>query len=209
MKRLKAVVFGGVLAGVLAIAQPASAIYLIPGSGLVPSVGEADPVGGAVVASLSVPFSSASLSGILTSQVISGDTANTLGGLTFTYQFALDSGSTHSANQLTASSFAGTQTDVSYLIASGINPTFFERTAGGGDLVRFYFFGNDVDPGQSSALLVIQTDALSWTPTTVAIINGSAVNVNSLAPAPVPEPSVAALLIPGLVFARFLSKRKR
>ncbi len=165
------------------------------------------PVGGTMLASQTAPFSSGTLSGSLFSEVVQGDAGNPyVGGLTFAYQFVLSSGSPDSASQMTISSFAGFQTDVSYSLQGGVAalgsvvevaPSNFSRSLAG-NVVRFIFLNQQVPPGQGSALLVIQTDATAFQPSAAAIIDSLSVNVPSFAPMTVPEPGTAALLLAGL-----------
>src|ERR1700744_1783988 len=82
--------------GALAILLQANAIHaqgipLAPG-GFVAGPGEVSPVGGTTLASINIPFSSTSFTGVLTSTVIAGDVSNPLGGLTFTYQYSINTG---------------------------------------------------------------------------------------------------------------------
>jgi PEP-CTERM motif len=192
----------------------ARAVYLSPG-GLTASVLEADPVGGTNVYSMTSAFSSLALSGTLTSQVIGGAMNNPLGGLTFTYFFDLSGASIDAASTFTVSSFAGFQTDVSYtnapagLIVGGVAPVQFSRSSGSGSVVRFSFLGSEVNPGEFSALLVIQTDAQMWDFSNAALIDGQSVNALSLAPQAIPEPGTLGLLVAGLGFVGFILRRKR
>lgn len=188
------------LAGLSLLAPNARAIILVAGDEFAAS-GEAKPVGGVVVAGgVPVPFVALTFSGSLTTTVISGDTSNSLGGLTFIYQFTNDSKSPNAVTQFTVQDdelplFA---TDVSYQIPAGglVVPTLEDRVTA--DVVGFRFIGpivgsGVVTPGSTSAILVIQTDAQFWKPIVANVIDGSTANPASYGPSAVPEPGSIAL----------------
>jgi hypothetical protein len=191
------------------------AVFLLPG-GVLPAAFAPNPSNGTVVASESVPFSSGVLQGTLVSSVISGDTSNPFagaGGLTFTYQILVSSLSADSASQISVSSFASFQTSTSYnntgSYAGTELPDYMSRSSGAGNVVRFTFLTSPIGAGASSALLVIQTDALNWTYTTAGITDGQTVNVNSYAPLAVPEPASCALILMGLTVAGLRLRRSK
>jgi len=176
----------------------AQGLPLAPG-GLVPGPGIPSPVGGSPIASISIPFSSASFTGILTSTVIGGDISNPLGGLTFTYQYSI-TGGPDSSGGISLGGFAGFLTDVGYQIpATGVPPAFENRSAAG-DNIDFFFSGIPV--GSSSALLVVQTSAQSFGINTSTVLdNTGSPYVAELAPVGtvgVPEPTSAVVVLLGL-----------
>jgi hypothetical protein len=200
---------GATALSVALFAVPAQAtIYtLAPGTSITANSSGA-PVGGAIVGQVTDPYSSGIMSGTLTSTVISGDASNPYGGLDFVYQFTVAPGSTDTASQLTVSSFAGLQTDVSYNSSSGtIAPTLFSRSSSG-DVLRFSFFTPDVAAGQTTELLVVQTSAHTFVPGIGAIIDGQATDVGTLVPMVVPEPGTTALLVAGLGGMALALRRK-
>ncbi|HEV2207458.1 MAG TPA: VPLPA-CTERM sorting domain-containing protein [Verrucomicrobiae bacterium] len=175
-------------------------VYSLSPGGVDPALGSAYPMGGTTLASLNTPFNSGSLLGTLTSQVISGDTSNPYaGGLTFTYQLSISPSSPDGATELSASSFAGYLTDVSYnnAVGSQVAPSFFSRSSSG-DVVHSVWLYQPVGPGQDSTMIVVQTDATAYQASMVGLIDGLTVNVSSFAPVPVPEPAIAGLLLAGL-----------
>jgi hypothetical protein len=190
---------------VVVIAVRASAAPIFPG-GTIPTPPEPDPVGGVVVAGgVPVPFSSPAgpghFSGTLTTTVISGDTSNPLGGLTFTYKLTNDPTSLTSIGRMTDLDYAGFLTDVSYHVpVTGLPSTTTDRSAPPGSVIGWSFTGTPVGlgslpPGASSALLVVQTNAPSFFDNVANIIDGSIVSVHTFAPTPiVPEPASLALL---------------
>lgn len=195
---------------------PLQAVTLSPGT----SIGlflEPGPVGASLVTTTNVSFNGVDFgnnilfSGSLVSSVWSGDTSNPYaGGLTFTYQISSDLSSANSIDRLTLTRFAGFLTDVGYN-GTGTIPSRASRPTT--DLIAFVF--EDVNflpilaPGNTSPILVIQTDSLVWDTGNASIIDGATVNVPVLVPvAPliVPEPTTLALMALG---AAALVARKR
>jgi hypothetical protein len=166
------------------------------------AVGEPDvgiPGGLIIAGGVPIPFVTATFAGTLTSTVISGDASNPYGGLTFVYQVAsvvgLPSGE---IDRLTVNGYAGFLVDASYQSPplAGLAPTVNNRDASG-DVVGFSFIGlplgaGTLQPGMTSALLVLQTDAQLYQPTIASVIDGSVAMVASFSPA-VPEPGALAL----------------
>lgn len=180
---------------------PANATPIAAGQAIT-AVGENQPVGGTLVGGTGSPiaFSTGSYSGTLTSSVITGDTSNPYGGLTFTYLLSNDAISPDAMERITVNSFAGFQTDVSFLSPGpGVQPTVSDRSASG-NTMGFSFVGpplsllGTIAPGQSGALLVIQTNATHYALTTAQVIDGSVAIVASYGPTLlISEPSTVAL----------------
>ena len=203
---------GSALTLSLVAGAPALADPLLPGTSLVPVIGEPDPTGGTTVAWMSQPFNSPGFySGTLTSVVISGDPSNPYGGLTFVYIINNEPTSRHSLGRLTVNGYGGFLVDASFKspVALGDTaPAIADRDAVG-DMIGFSFFAglngsNRVLPGGVSAMLVLQTNATSWTDTFASVINGNVVTVPTFSP--VPGPGAAALGVIGLAAA---SRRRR
>jgi hypothetical protein len=178
----------------------AQGLPLAPG-GLVPGPGIPSPVGGGPIASISIPFSSASFTGVLTSTVVGGDVSNPLGGLTFTYQYSI-TGGPDSSGGISLGGFAGILTDVGYHIPlTGVAPAFENRSLNGNNID---FFFSSIPVGSSSALLVVQTSAQSFGINTSTVLDSTgSPNVAELAPVGlpgVPEPTSAAFVLLGLGF---------
>lgn len=173
------------------------ASLLSPGSSISLS-SEAEPAGAALVTTLAVPFAAPTFSGTLITTVWSGDTSNPFGGLTFTYQLSNNAVSPDPLDRFTLSSYAGFQTDVSYF-GAGIVPTSAVRNPSGNQ-ISFNFTGpfqGTLTPGASSPLLIIQTGSAGYQNSLAGVINSSSVNVATLAPLAVPEPTTAVLLTLG------------
>lgn len=201
---------------------PAYSVNLPAGTAAFAFAGEAKPVGASnFFTTGAVFFAAPGYTGTLTSNVFDGDATNPNGltALTFTYLITNAPTSTHELHRFTVSSFQSFATDVSYSSLSlGREPTFIDRNSLG-DVVGFTFptpilqflptFGA-LEPGLTSRLLVIQTDATLFTSTTASIINGSTTSVLSLAPFKiVPEPSTLTLGALGLIGTMAIAIRKR
>lgn len=197
-QRLCAVTAAVLVAGGLAWAPAADAALLAPGS-TIPAAGEPDPTGGITAAGpLVSPFAATSFSGTVSSSVVSGDATNALGGLTFTYTLTNSGASTHEIFRLTLNGFSGFTVDASYETpAGGLAPATIDRSVSG-DVVGFTFSPTTLIPGNTTATLVVQTDAPTWTFDVAAAINGSAASGIPIYSPDVPEPAgLAAIMLAG------------
>jgi hypothetical protein len=140
--------------------------------------------GSTLLSSITEAFSSASLSGTLISSVYSGDTDNTLGGLTFTYEILLSSGSPDSASKISISSFIGTGGNINVGFNSpGVIPDSADLEDG--NEINFDFSSDGyILPGQDSALLVVQTAVTAYSPGSASIVDD------------VGTPSIPSLAVP-------------
>jgi hypothetical protein len=170
--------------------------------------------------------------GTVREAVVSGDVDNPLGGLTFIYQISrVESGD---IGRLAGDGYAGWQTDVvtsdssslitltylpgtSEFVTNGsLSPSGADRTtlaADGGDVVGFNFDSPfQLDPGQTSELLIVRTDARSYGSGDIGLLDsgvdsqvGFSPNATSTA---VPEPSslVLCLCMAGFVAAFAVSR---
>jgi hypothetical protein len=220
MNRIKA--FLRTIAVVACICSAASAASL-PASSSILSTGAGVPIGGLTIAGgVPIPFVAGTFSGTLTTTVISGDTSNPHGGLTFTYLLTNDVSSSHAIGRFTVNDYAGFLVDANYQTPT-VNqiPTLFDRSSGSGDTVGQSFiapiaalpgFGQGVlAPGSTSALFVLQTNAPFFQPTLANVIDGSIASVVSYAPSLfIPEPSTLALTVIGAAAAGVgLARRRR
>jgi len=135
-------------------------------------------------------------------------------GLDFYYQFSNDAQSQNAIARLTAASFQGFTTDVFQLsggfgvFEEGNNPAATADRSSDGKTIGFNFTAgteNALDPGDTSYVLVIRTDAPHYVQGTMGIINGSAESV--LAFAPIPEPETYALMLAGLGLLGYARRR--
>lgn len=196
--------------------QPARAMPLSPGASELGSP-ELKPDGAATVLdTLISPFSTSNYSGFVESRVLSGDTTNKLGGLTFTYVLSNDAKSINVLERLTVLGFAGMTVDVSYnpvLPVVGVAPSVMDRSSGSGDTIGWQFVGPPLspvgylDPGDASYYLVVQTGVQNYTRGVANAIDGVSTSVAALVP--VPEPASLALAACGAVGLALVVHRAR
>lgn len=200
------------------VANPVSAAPLPPGVVLFGPSTETDPVGATVVDTLVTPFTvPGSFSGTLTAEVLSGDTSNPLGGLTFIYTLENDGvAGPNSIGRLSISDWNSFALDASYQVPVAVGdvaPASIDRSPSA-DVVGFNFVPVPTDPvsgflapGTTSALLVIQTDATIYgTGAFASMIDGGVITIDTFAP--VPEPSAVILLLTGLAGAGLVARHR-
>lgn len=181
------------------VPQAVASVYTLPPGGNILATSSAFPVGGTVLDTVTTPFTSSTIDGTVVSQVISGDSSNPYGGLTFTYSLSMNTFSSDSASEITIGSYGGTIDDVSYnLTGSEVAPSNFTRSStGDGSTIRFLFSnGGGLMPGQTGALIVVQSSATAFAPAVGGVIDSQTVNISTLAP--VPEPGIASLFLVAL-----------
>lgn len=143
---------------------------------------------GTVVADGSAPFTSATFTGSLSSEVVADDPTNPLGGLTFRYSLEDSADSAGEIERLTISSFAGVLADA-HFVAVPENfraPTLIDRSAGAGSTIGFSFIAPPVglgslQPGQMSVPMIVYTNSHVFAKTSAFVSDGSAVAVSSYA----------------------------
>lgn len=152
------------------------------------------------------------LAGTMTSWVVSGDTANPLGGLTFVYQVSVSSdylyeiqlgGYTGNVSLVNVADTAGPLSLLPGSLGGGTVPTTADWV---GQL--HFTFGTTVNPAGNTYLLVVDTSATTWGTANSSLYDDLSVNVATLSP--VPEPTTASLLLLafGATVVRTLRRRR-
>jgi hypothetical protein len=201
-------------------AQSAQATPLLPGSTVVPD-SIAFTGGESILASVSRTFTSSigDYSGTLVAAVIR-ESANPLGGLTFIYQVFNNATSKVGIRAETNSFFGGFLTNVHWALngsalagfADGLRIPLTATRSGNGDVVGFNFGPpetNFVNPGESSRVLVIRTDAPDYIPGFSSVIDGGVATVDTFQPAQAPEPASLLLFGGGLLGFGAMIRRRR
>jgi hypothetical protein len=181
--------------GVIGFVAGAKAVIILPGQAL-PTTGVTSFAGPKVADSGLVPFTGTDIAsnivftGLLDTQVYAD-----AGGLDFVYQISNNANSADSILRLTASGLTGYSTDGDYIAGTGAAAPFLVNRSSDTDTVGFSFLAAaGVQPGQTSDIMVIKTDATAFMPSTVSIQDGGNANVDSFAPVAVPEPVSAAIV---------------
>lgn len=199
-----------------AATQPARAVLMAPGDSVLGSPEAKPDLLSTLVDSLASPFSTSNYSGVVDSIVLSGDSTNKLGGLTFVYALSNDAGSKNVLERLTVLGFGGLTVDVSYnpvLPPIGVAPSVMDRSFGSGDTIGWQFVGPPLspagylDPGDNSYYLVVQTGVHDYTRGVANAIDGVSTSVAALVP--IPEPTSLALAACGAAGLGLVMVRSR
>jgi hypothetical protein len=167
-------------------------------------------------------------SGLLTFDLNSAvylDPSNTFGAgdLDFMYQVSNSASSSDSITRVTAINFTGFLTDVGFTTAGAslpgglfvngtVAPQLVDRLSAA--TVGFSFNAPltlVIAPGETSTVLIIETDATQFTAGTANIIDGSVATVDAFEPAssPTPEPVSALLMGTGLLSIAVIRRLRR
>lgn len=204
-----AAVLAGLFLSAVSFAPNVSATpyTLTPGNDIA-ALSTPGPVGGTVLDTTTENFSSATLNGTVICQVLSGDSSNPYGGLTFTYLLELNSTSPNAASRMTVGSYSGFTVDVGYhLTGSEVAPGDFSRSGGNGDTLRFNWSGGGLPQGDTGALIVVQTGADKFQLANGAVIDDSIANMNMML-APLPDTTGTITLLAAGVGVLFLFWRR-
>jgi len=195
----------------LCLAAMAHATILPPtGSGPVPPTAFSTPVTGPYLADTGVETFTATNS--LGQVTISGDYRAAVyadpgnsfcaGCLDFFIWVTSNSTSVDAIERITDAAFGTFQTDVGYSIGTGstpggVAPATVDRSSNG-SVIGFNFTAPaGVGPGQSTAVLEIETNAQTFVAGTLQIIDSSVASVAAFAPSCVPEASSISLTLLG------------
>jgi hypothetical protein len=206
MKRAALLAFAALCT--LCVARPAQATVLLVGaSNAPPDVFLTNPVtdGLGTVIAHQVVNGSASTLNVTVNEYVVRETAT--GTLDFVYQVKNNAASSDAVGRVTVSNFGSGPRlttgpfilDVGYVAGTGTigvntqpDPDTVDRlNAQQGRVVGFNFTILGVEAGANSAVLVVATNAKSYTTGAVAVIDGSSVNLAGYQP--LPEPSTMAM----------------
>lgn len=137
------------------------------------------------------------------------DPTNTFcaGCLDFVYQFTNSPNSQDVLERFTGFSYAGFLTDVGFIPATGPAPVTVDRSTTGAVIGFNYPGANNILPGQSTAKLVVETNANGFTHGYLTAQDGTAAYADAFAPA-VPDPATLGLLGSGLAVVGTILRRR-
>jgi len=203
---LRGIALLGLVLILAALAPLAQANVLVTGSTASPDV--FNPIVGTTVATSSglLVAPDGDFTTSFTTSVIS-DPANNFCANCLDFVYAFTNNGPDDNGRYTMGVFSTWKTDVGYVTAAGVIPNQVERSANGNN-IAFDFAGSDnVMTGQSTVLLVIETNATDFAPGRVSAQNNVTANGSAFQPA-VPEPSSLALLGSGVLGLAQLLRRK-
>jgi hypothetical protein len=195
--------------------QKATGTILPPGGTVVPSLIAPGTSPGTLVAAISAQFSFTTTAGTTSGTIVSAVYREAGGTLDFYYQVNDGASSTSSIAREADTSYMGWTTDVNYrtdgssLTGGGfVNGTL--PPLGGdrdipGSTIGFNFtppVSSQIAPGTSSDVLIIKTNATSFTAGDASVIDGGAATVASFQPVPEPAGIAVCVLAGGLLLRR-------
>jgi hypothetical protein len=198
-------------AAVTLFVGPAMADSLTVGGSAVPTSLAALPSGLTLLADVSSPYTLMGAGGTATGTTTAWVYMTSGGTLDFAYQVTNNASSTDLIDTLSMASFGGFATDVDYLNAAGDNaPSLATRPGGTGNVVNFDFFPNDIVAGDTSDVLLIETNATNFNPGTLSLIDSGVAKVAAFEPTGTPSmPEPSSLLMIGSGLAGLMAFRRR
>ena len=128
------------------------------------------------------------------------------GKLDFVYSFSNSSTSGDPNERVSAGTFTGFSVDAGYVPGAGVAPGTVTLSAGG-NVVGFNYFSNNLLPGETTDLLVVETDATNYVPGTYSVQDSTTVSTAGYEPVSTPEPASLALIGAGLLGLSLLRRR--
>jgi hypothetical protein len=126
-----------------------------------------------------------------------------LGDVTFVYEMGVYPGNSGHAESISMGNFSGYDVDIEEGTNDGNTGASFATLDSTGETLKFYYIGNnELMPGDETYLLIVNTNAPSYTSGTFTIQDDTTwTSTNSYGPAATPEPSTLSLLGTGLLAA--------
>jgi hypothetical protein len=219
MNRRKAGIVLPVIAMALLLTTSASAAILAPGGTVIATPFSGSP--GTLLASVTSPFVSVLGPGDFNGNATEAVYLDSVtGNLDFLYQWSNSSTSGFPIEASTDGNYSGFITDIYSQLggpafgpfsASGtVAATAIARSANGANVSFLFPIPNAVQPGETTAIRMIKTNATSFGPGTFSVINqGTATLTNFFAPvSDTPEPGTVTLLV-GALGVIALGRRRR
>jgi hypothetical protein len=210
---LRSIAYAVALVGVYGTANATVLVANVPSASVdnVPAF-----FGGTLLDSVSTNISNISYSGVARTAVYDTGT-----GLDFYYQFTNNTGSLNGVERFSAFNFSSLgasqvsvfQTGVGFgIFTNGTEKSdYADRTNLG--VIAFNFVpgtASKINPGTTSFIEIIRTNATSYTAGNFGLLDGIADNAAGFAPtSPVPEPESYAMMLAGLGLIGFFANRRK
>ncbi len=206
---------------VLAMGMAQATVLPPSGSGPVPGSVFGTPVSGPFLADTGTQTFTATnslgqttIEGFYRATVYSDPGNNFCAGcLDFFVEVSSDSSSLDAIERITEASFGKFQVDAGYVVTApgNVAPSTVDRSSNGGVIGFNFTQPAGVQPGQSTQVLEIETNAKMFVAGTLQIIDSSVASVAAFAPGCVPEASSISMTLLGgaLLGFAFIARRRR